>query len=187
MSASRNVPSGAANLRAFHSAGLWLAVTWIPPSAPDRSTSNMSVGVATIPRSTTSHPTERSPDAADIDNIAPEVRESRPMIRVPSPAAALRDAPKAAASAQTSSGVNGSPTRPRNPDTLTTRPSGIFSGMSRGALSEERESHRLHAGSTLTLPPGRLWSPNTTEIAGEPSTEALWHGWRDRVYIPGDT
>ena len=137
VSASRNVPSGAANLSAFHSAGLWLAVTSMPPNAPAFSTANMSVGVATIPRSTTEQPTDVSPAETAAVNMGPDVRESRPMMisvgaspgAPPAlPARRTKD-PNDAANAQMKSGVNGSPILPLKPDTLTTSPSGIVRGM----------------------------------------------------------
>ena len=73
-------PSAVANLRAFHSARLWLAVTAIPPAAPASRTAIMSVGVGTMPMSTTSHATDTSPAPAAAASMGPEVRESRPRI-----------------------------------------------------------------------------------------------------------
>ena len=102
-------PLGSPNFRAFHSAGLWLAVTAMPPDASEFSTASMSVGVDTTPRSTTSEPTETRPVIAARESIGPEGRVSLP-IRMstgrPSPASAerLRKAPKAAANEDTSSG-----------------------------------------------------------------------------------
>jgi hypothetical protein len=75
---SRKMPSSDTSLRAFHSAGLWLAVMPSPPAAPSSSTASRSVGVGTTPRSTTSHPTDWSPAVTARVNIGPEVRESRP-------------------------------------------------------------------------------------------------------------
>jgi hypothetical protein len=57
-SASRNMPDGPMNLSAFHSIGLWLAVTASPPAAPSSSTVSWTLGVGTMPTSTTSQPTD---------------------------------------------------------------------------------------------------------------------------------
>ena len=77
-SGGRNVPPLTANLSAFHSAGLWLAVTPSPPAAPVSRTASISVGVGTIPSSVTLHPTESSPAMVARASIGPDVRESRP-------------------------------------------------------------------------------------------------------------
>ena len=77
------------NLSAFHSIGLWLAVTASPPAAPCSSTASCTLGVGTIPTSTTSHPTDCSAAVAARTNIGPETRESRPITTVrPGPCAA---------------------------------------------------------------------------------------------------
>ena len=83
--------------------GLWLAVRMSPPPAPWCSTAIWTVGVGTMPRSTTSTPTDMSPEAAARANIGPLVRESRPSTTEgrPSPArgcaADRTQAPSAAA------------------------------------------------------------------------------------------
>ena len=55
-SASMNSPFSFSNFRAFHSAGLWLAVRMIPPSAPWAVTAISTVGVVESPPSITSAP-----------------------------------------------------------------------------------------------------------------------------------
>jgi hypothetical protein len=130
-SASRKVPSAPANLKAFHGAGLWLAVTPSAPAAPWWRTARRRVGVGTMPRRTTCTPTDWSPAVAAASNMAPLVRESRPRSTVtsPPPASRRRKAPNPPASVAMSSGVRTSPTMPRKPETLTMRPEGKRRGM----------------------------------------------------------
>ena len=104
-SASRKMPSGPANLRAFHSIGLWLAVRTMPPAARWCSTASCAVGVVTSPRSITSQPTDMRPADAARANIGPDVRASRARttlgcLRIPLPASripSLAQIPNAAA------------------------------------------------------------------------------------------
>src|SRR5436190_23076625 len=124
------MPSGPTNLRAFHSMGLWLAVSTIPPAARWCSTASWTVGVGTRPTSITPHPTDIKPAVAARANMGPDVRASRPrttdgpLPRLPTPDSwllSLAHAPNAAAQRATISGVRSVPTSPRTPDTLTIR------------------------------------------------------------------
>src|SRR2546425_8381800 len=72
------MPSGPTNFSAFHSMGLWLAVSTMPPAARWCSTASCAVGVLTSPTSITSQPTDIRPAAAARANIGPDVRASRP-------------------------------------------------------------------------------------------------------------
>ena len=65
-------------MRAFHSAGLWLAVTATAPEAPASRAAKRIVGVGASPASTTSVPALTRPARAASESIRPEVRESRP-------------------------------------------------------------------------------------------------------------
>ena len=129
LSGGRKVPPRTANFSAFHSAGLWLAVTAIPPAASASRTASISVGVGTMPSSTTSHPAERRPATTARCSIGPEVLESRPTTTFPRSPSSLRNVPYAAPRPVTSSGVRGAPTTPRKPDTLTMRSEGSWIGM----------------------------------------------------------
>ena len=107
------------NLSAFHSMGLWLAVTASPPAAPRSSTASCTVGVGAMPTSTTSQPTDCSAAAAARWNMGPLTRESRPRTTVRPGPRRRAYAPNAAAKVAITSGVSPSPTRPRTPETLT--------------------------------------------------------------------
>ena len=78
------------NFRAFHSTGLWLAVTTMPPSSRINSTASWAVGVGTIPRSTTSMPARLSPADAAATKPGPDWRESRARATVRPPRAATK-------------------------------------------------------------------------------------------------
>src|SRR5688500_7890387 len=128
------MPSSDANFNAFHSTGLWLAVTTMPPLASWWRIDNNVVGVGARPASMTSQPTDIRPAVAARTNIGPEVRESRAMTtlaRTSGFPGAFSDtyAPKAAAKCAMISGVSASPTLPRTPETLTIRSRGISNAM----------------------------------------------------------
>src|SRR5437016_2141906 len=103
------------NFRPFHSIGLWLAVSDIPPDAPSCSTANCTVGVGTTPSATTSQPMERRVDDTILPATFPVILPSRPSTIVPR----LQYSANAAEYFTRTSGVRLSPTMPRMPDMLT--------------------------------------------------------------------
>ncbi len=75
---SRNSPAASSSLRAFHCAGLWLAVMMMPPSARCEVTASSVVGVVARPRSTTSKPMAASVPHTRCRIMSPVTRASRP-------------------------------------------------------------------------------------------------------------
>ena len=63
----------------FHSSGLWLAVTTIPPTASDLSTINCTVGVGTTSQLTISLPRSISSLENNSRIFSPDGLESLPM------------------------------------------------------------------------------------------------------------
>ena len=76
--ADKNSPFSLSNFKAFHSAGLWLAVIIIPPSAYVPVTASSTVGVVAIPRSITFIPRLRKVVVTRLFTIIPDLRASRP-------------------------------------------------------------------------------------------------------------
>jgi hypothetical protein len=107
------------NLSAFHSIGLWLAVTASPPAAPRSSTASCTVGVGAIPTSTTSQPTDCSAAITAREHRPGDARVAPDHHDGPRAALPRAYAPNAAAKCAITSGVSPSPTRPRTPETLT--------------------------------------------------------------------
>src|SRR5688572_14572718 len=111
---ARKSPEELMNFRAFHSAGLWLAVIAMPPTARRSRTSSWTVGTGQMSRSTTRQPLESSPATTACRTIAPEERVSRPTTMAPGPVYV----PNACAKRTSSAGVRDSPTTPRTPEML---------------------------------------------------------------------
>src|SRR5579859_8059689 len=102
------------NLSAFHSTGLWLAVTTMPPASSPTSTAICAVGVGTMPRSTTFTPDWASDSAAAFANMGPDWRESRASA-TRCPPRFRRKEPNAPAYRRTTSSVRSLPPIPRRP------------------------------------------------------------------------
>jgi hypothetical protein len=78
--ADRNSPASVRSFKAFHSAGLWLAVIIMPPSAIEPVTAISTVGVVAIPRSVTLMPRPCSVVVTKLFTMLPDFRPSRPTI-----------------------------------------------------------------------------------------------------------
>jgi hypothetical protein len=110
-------------LSAFHSPGLWLAVTEIPPAKPSLMASICTVGVGTTPSTTGVQPTEARPATTADSTAGPLLRVSLPTATGPGPTIS----PNAAAKFIAVSGVSETPNTPLMPEPLTM---GCFKGSS---------------------------------------------------------
>ena len=128
-------------LTPFHSCGLWLAVTTIPPTAPRTSHITPIVGVIATPHSSTSHPAAASPAAHARMSTSPPTRPIPPQNTrgppippppppagevsersddgggIPCPARSTNHPPTTIANRAATSGVIVFPKIPRHPDT----------------------------------------------------------------------
>ncbi len=96
----------------LYSGGLWLPVISTPEPVPSRWVAKYSIGVATMPMSTTPTPAERMPSTSASRSFGPDRRPSRPTaISITPPAAA--SAPSAAPISRTASTVSVPSTTPR--------------------------------------------------------------------------
>ena len=116
-------PSPSRHLRPFHSIGLWLAVTAMPPSAPSARIMSPTVGVIATPMSTTSQPTDASAPCTARASDSPPKRPSRATTSFGRrPATSVRICePNAAAKVAATTGVIVLPTMPRAPETESMR------------------------------------------------------------------
>ena len=125
--------------------------------------------MGTMPRSTTSQPTDWRPATALLENMAPDVLESLPTRTLfPAPESS-RNEPNPAATAAKNSGVRGSPTRPLKPETLTINPGGNTMDIS-----------DLMKGNEIGVV-----QPRPLKVIPDCSTGATDFARRARVFPPG--
>ena len=131
-SASRNIPSPDTSLRAFHSAGLWLAVTPMPAGGAGvlHRQEQRGRGHDAQVHHVAAHRLEPG-DRGPHEHGPRRPGVPRHVDRVPCRPRSGGMRRRRRRCRPSSSGVRGAPTRPRTPDTLTMRSGGSWRGMDR--------------------------------------------------------